>query len=72
MSDIDYQLKVLRENLTQEREVLSAISNNQNHAEVKTHVEQLEADIKKLEDWKKDQERIRATAYSNGAPSGVA
>jgi len=75
MSDIDAQIKRLREMLAQEKEILDCVSDTHNHEEVRGRVKQFETDLKKLEDWWAAQEVIRAkneTAYSNGAPCGGA
>jgi hypothetical protein len=73
MDDIDYQIESLRKALASEEEVLAVISCAHNHAELRERVNQLQLDIKKLETWKADQQKIRIqTAYSNGAPSGGA
>lgn len=68
MSDVEYQLKQLRSALVQEEEVLSAISDTHNHAEVKEHVKRLKDNIKKLEDWQAQQEPIRAGMIKQDAP----
>lgn len=59
MTDMDYQLRSMRKALAQEEEILAVISNQGNHAEIKRRVEQLKADIKRLEDWNESQKAIR-------------
>lgn len=59
MSDTDTHLKRLKEYLVQEEEVLSAISDTHNHAEVRGRVEKAKAEIKELEEWLEKQGRIR-------------
>ena len=73
--DESTHLATLRKCLAQCEEALPEIHDHHDRQILVEHTELLRADIRRMEEWEKKQEEIRArteTAFNNGAPCGGA
>jgi DNA repair exonuclease SbcCD ATPase subunit len=71
--DESTHLATLRKCLAQCEEALPEIHDHHDRQIMEEHAELLRADIRRMEEWEKNQEAIRVRneiAYSNGAPCG--
>jgi hypothetical protein len=73
--DESTHLATLRKCLAQCEEALPEIHDHHDRQIVEEHAELLRTDIRRMEEWEKKQDAIRAqteTAFDNGAPCGGA